>query len=246
MKSRKKKLEEYNEKYKDIPRDYNQRLEYLYHKEKINDKITAEIVNKMNTMISNMYYRSYRVILYEDPEGSPRPRSRLVNRTNIIAGAKVNTSFIQVYSITGKSDNMYMKRLMNEELDELESIIYTPCDVIYSTYSKTPSYYNRIDKILCEIGLIRPLTKPDWDNMGKKYSDMYNGNVWIDDTCVVDGTVRKYYSILPRIEIDLLYLNALYNKKQCDALIKRANLHDIDKIYYFGSDGNECFDTCKL
>ena len=51
---------------------------------------------------------------------------------------------------------------------------------------------------------------------------MYNGNVWVDDSCVVSGTVNKFYSILPRIEINLNFLNCLYNKHQAKSMQKRT------------------------
>ncbi len=111
-----------------------------------------------------------------------------------------------------------MKRLINNDLIELENLIHTPCIVEYNVYQKTPTVFNTTDTFLAELGLIRPITKPDWDNIGKKYSDMYNHNVWIDDTLVISGTVNKYYSILPRIEIKLKYLNMLYNKYQYNSI----------------------------
>ena len=72
--------------------------------------------------------------------------------------------------------------------------------------------FNSTDTYLAELGLIRPLLKPDFDNIAKKYSDMYNGNVWLDDSLVIDGRIRKYYSILPRVEIRLRYIKfCFYN-----------------------------------
>ena len=119
------------------------------------------------------------------------------------------------------------KLLSTDELYHLDSIIYTPCDVEYTTFFSTPSYFSKIDKVLAEIGLIRPTTKPDWDNIGKKYSDMYNGNVWIDDANVIRGVVDKYYSCLPRVEIKLMFLNTLYTPyqyKQMKNKLKQDNL----------------------
>lgn len=48
--------------------------------------------------------------------------------------------------------------------------------------------------------LIRPQTKPDWDNIGK-VCDALNGIVWGDDACVVDGSVRKFYAEVPELVI---------------------------------------------
>ena len=128
-------------------------------------------------------------------------------------------------------DNLfiYMKRLLNEDLIQLQELIWTPCIVEYNIFQKTPSVFNTTDTFLSEIGLIRPITKPDWDNIGKKYSDMFNHNVWLDDTLVISGTLNKYYSILPRVEIKLRYLNTLYNKYQYNTISKRTE----QEISYF-------------
>lgn len=51
-----------------------------------------------------------------------------------------------------------------------------------------------------EAGSIRPLTKPDVDNMAKVI-DALNGIVWPDDNQVVELTVEKFYSSRPRLEL---------------------------------------------
>ena len=237
MKSRKEKELEYLSKYSEIPRDFNDRLEYLLDKLNINnEKKYNEILNKRDYMISNLYYSIYKVILYEEPEGSPRPRFRLVNRNNLMNEAMSNSHFVHVYSLTGRQDNMFFKRLMNtDELYQLNDIIYTPCDVDYISFHKTPTYFSKTDIILAEIGLKRPMIKPDFDNIEKKYSDMYNGNVWIDDTCVIRGLIDKYWSVLPRVEITLRFLNALYDQHQFKSISKKLNRTDLN---YFDSKGN--------
>ena len=229
MKSRKNKLIEYDIKYNNVPRDYQERLYWLTDILHISEKKSDEIINKYHRMINSLYYTEINIVLYEIPEGSPRPRARIC-RNNISAAAQSMPDFVRIYSITGASDNKYMKQLMNnEDFNYLDHIIYTPCDVEYISYLPTPSVYNSTDKMLAELGLIRPISKPDWDNIGKKYSDMSNSNLWLDDNLVIDGQVRKYYSVLPRIEIQLFYLNMLYNKHQYDSISKRYS----GEINYF-------------
>lgn len=230
-KSRIEKSIEYEEKYGNIPVDFNERLSYMYDLYNINEKKANEIINKRDGMMSSLYYTQFKVILFEEPEGSPRPRFRLVNRFNLLDQAKSNSNFVHVYSVNAKEDSMYMKRLMDTGLNELEHIIHTPCIVDYNIYMRTPSVFNITDTFLSELGLIRPICKPDWDNIGKKYSDMYNSNVWLDDTLVISGSVNKYYSILPRVEIDLRYLNTLYNKYQYNKISKKL---DFETTYYGG------------
>ena len=71
--------------------------------------------------------------------------------------------------------------------------------------------------------MIRPMVKPDFDNAEKTYADMYNGNIWLDDQFVMDATVHKYYSMKPRVEIKLKFLNMLYNKHQYNSISNRKD-----------------------
>jgi hypothetical protein len=79
---------------------------------------------------------------------------------------------------------------------------------------------NRIDKILSELKLIRPMVKPDWDNAGKTYSDMIQKHLLLEDCLIIDGRTRKFYSIKPRIEINIKYMkkyDCKYNKKKIES-----------------------------
>ena len=231
-KSRKQKADEYEVKYAGIPVDYYKRIEYLYDKLHITGSVAFDIAMKRAEMMRSLQYHDITIILFEVPEGSPRPRFRIVNRQNLANMAIENPSFVHVYSITGAEDNRYMRRLIDSgELNQLNSLIYTPCSVDICAFMKTPSSYNRVDTVLAEMGLHRPITKPDFDNIAKKYSDMFNKNVWLDDTLVVDGAIHKYYSILPRVEIRLKYLNMLYNVHQYRSMTGR--IEDSTSIEYF-------------
>lgn len=228
MKKRKQKAEEYENKYSHIPRDYYQRLQWMYDNMKLSDRTVREIFSKRDAMLASLYYNEFFIVLYEEPEGTPRPRFRLINRRNIGNAAMSNGSFVQVYSITGADDQKFMKRLINKnDFMQFNQQLCTPLEITYDAFFKTPSGFNKVDTVLAEVGLIRPLTKPDWDNIGKKYSDMYNSNIWLDDSFVVSGTVNKYYSILPRVEIRLKYLNMVYNRYQYNAIRNRI-LGDVD------------------
>ena len=240
MKTRDQKAIEYEEKYADIPRDYNERLSYLYDKLKLKPSINNNIIEKRDAMIDSLYYTELKIILYEDPEGSPRPRFRLVNRKNFANQALANPNFVHVYSISGASDQRFMKRLLSEnDFFGIDHLIYTPSNIVIDIFKATPKNFNKVDTMLAEIGLINPITKPDWDNLGKKYSDMFNSNIWLDDNLVISGTVRKFYSILPRVEIYLNYLNMLYNKQQAISVSKAlGNDFDYD-IAYFGTKKGE-------
>lgn len=214
-----------------IPKDYQERINWIIDTYKISDAKLKDIIDTKNKMLQQMYYMpELFVVIYEIPEGSPRPRARFIKSkgNNILANARSNPGFIQVYSITGAADKKFMQEFKtNNDFDFLESLIYTPCSVKYDAYFKTPSIFNSKEKMLAELGMIRPLSKPDFDNVEKKYSDMYTGNIWVDDSIVIESNFNKYYSELPRIEITLRYMNMLYNKYQYKSASKRLGLDDI-------------------
>lgn len=235
-KNRKQKESEYKDKYSDIPRDYYERLRYMTELYNLNDSKMNEIVHKRNLMLDSLMYYDLNIILYEEPEGTPRPRFRIVNRKNVFNQAISNSNFVHVYSINAKDDQLYMQRLTSESLLNMNGLINTPCNIVFNAYFKTPSSFSITDTFLAEIGIIDPITKPDFDNIAKKYSDMYNHNIWIDDSFVKSGTVNKFYSILPRVEIQLRYLNCVYNKYQYNMITKRRD-YDGRGLSYFDSKG---------
>lgn len=238
-KSRKQKASEYEEKYGDIPIDFRQRMSWLYDTLKLSQSQMYEIMNTSSQMSGALQFSGdINVVLFEVPEGSPRPRFRIVNRQNLANMAIANPSFVHVYSITGAEDNKFMRRLVDAgELQQLDSLICTPCNVGICAYMRTPTSFNKTDTILAEMGLIRPIYKPDFDNIAKKYSDMFNKNVWLDDTLVIDGSIHKYYSVLPRIEIRIRYLNMLYNRSQYNSITNRVDYDGSTDLSYFQKKG---------
>ena len=233
MKTRKQKTKIYNDKYSDIPRDYQERLNYMYTKLKITPSKAAKIIDIKNHALDTLKFSDeLYIVLYEEPEGSPRPRARIINKKNLTTLAKQEPFHIQIYSLTGPSDKAYFKKVITDsELFQVDQLICTPCIVNYTAYIHTPPSFNAIDTYLAELGIIRPICKPDFDNIEKKYSDMFTDNIWLDDTLVIESSMSKYYSILPRIEIRLRFLNLLYNKYQYDSISKR--LSDNSNVDYF-------------
>jgi Holliday junction resolvase RusA-like endonuclease len=237
IKNRKQKELEYEDKYSHIPIDFKERLDWMIDKYKISPAKMDEIISVRNNMMMNLFFTELNIVLYEEPEGTPRSRFRLINRQNLINEALTNSNFVHVYSINAKEDSLYMRRLIDNELISIQELLCTPCIVEYNTYHRTPSSYNSVKVFLAEIGLDRPIKKPDWDNIGKKYSDMSNHNIWIDDILTISGSVHKLYSILPRIEIKLRYLNSVYNKYQYDAITKRKDFPEGMSLNYINNRG---------
>lgn len=241
-KNRKQKKINYDINYSGIPLDYYDRLSYMTDLYKLSENKMNEIIAKKINMERNLTYYDLNIVLYEEPEGTPRPRFRLVNRKNFANQAITNSSFVHVYSINAKDDFLYMRRLMETELLSLNQLINTPCIIEFDAYFKTPSSFSITDKFMAELGLINPITKPDWDNVAKKYSDMYNHNVWLDDSLVKKGTVEKFYSILPRVEIKLRYLNCVYNKYQYNMITNRKDFQEGNTLSYLDNKGENYYE----
>lgn len=230
-------MEQYNEKYKDVPRDYKERLDWMIEQYHITPSKMQEIINKKQMMESCLYYQRFKVVLYESPEGALRPRGRIVTPKNYMNEAIYDKQYLHVYSPNAADDNNYLHRLIDDELVQLNQFIQTQCIVTINAYIQTPSIFNSVDTFLAEIGLHRKIFKPDWDNIGKKYSDMFNANVWLDDSLTVDGRACKYYSILPRIEIYISYLNYATNAYQYQSIVRRKDYREDHPINYLGRDG---------
>lgn len=232
MASIKQKQKEYMSKYGNIPLDFKERLDYMCNVYNVSHDEMIDILHERDRRIQGLYYTTIRVVLNVIPEGAKRPRYRFVNRGNLISAAINDPGFIHVYSPGAAANHDYMKKLVDNEIVQLQHLICTPCNVHFRAYFPTPKSYNKQEVFMAELGLNRHLVKPDWDNIGKLYSDMYNSNIWIDDALTIDGTVSKYYSILPRVEIDLSYLNAVYCKQQYLNIIGRKDYNEDMNLTY--------------
>ncbi len=73
-----------------------------------------------------------------------------------------------------------------------------------NAYMKIPKSASKAARAKMIDGSVRPVVKPDWDNIGKLVADALNGLAYDDDKCIVDAQVRKFYSEQPRTEIVLI------------------------------------------
>lgn len=228
---------EYLEKYGDIPRDYTARINYMIDKYKVTPAQMDQIIEKKRNMMFNMHFYDYMVIDWSVPRVKHRPRMRIL-RTNYMEAAKINPSMVQVYSPHARDDFNSMHRLLEEELDALHLFIQTPCTIVINAYERTPEAFSVADKFLAEQGLIFNIGKSDYDNILKSTSDRLNSNLWLDDSLVVSGTVNKLYSILPREEIYIKYLNVVTNKNQYRSVTNRKHYDSDFPINYLDKMGN--------
>lgn len=79
----------------------------------------------------------------------------------------------------------------------------TPLDVRITAYYGIPKSVSKKKARLMEERKIRPTKKPDFDNIGKIVCDSLNGIAYRDDSQIVDGLVRKFYSANPRVVVTI-------------------------------------------
>lgn len=77
-----------------------------------------------------------------------------------------------------------------------------PVDIDIMAWFPVPKSVSKKRRIAMLAGEIRPLVKPDWDNIGKIVCDSLNGVAWLDDK-QLDGRVSKRYSDNPRVVITI-------------------------------------------
>ena len=198
-----KSIMEYNASYGNIPKDYMERLAWLYREE----QYTREDLARLMTMVDelkNVDWNEVTYIFYMDPQATPRPRLNPKTYTFYVPGAYYNRQIFEKFA---------------DAHSNMECVISTPCIMDTKTYTKTPAGMSRIEKMAAELELLHNVNAPDWDNLGKSYCDMVQSVLVSNDSIVVRGAVEKFYSVLPRIEVTVRFMtkyDCAYNKRRVE------------------------------
>lgn len=80
-------------------------------------------------------------------------------------------------------------------------------DVRILAYYTIPKSASQKKQRMMLDGIIRPIKKPDYDNIGKVICDALNKIAYRDDAQVVDAQVRKFYSETPRVVVTISDIN---------------------------------------
>jgi len=78
-----------------------------------------------------------------------------------------------------------------------------PISLVVLVYRSIPKSFSKKRAVQAQEGYIRPITRPDIDNIVKGVKDSLKGVIWKDDSQVVTLTTKKYYSDVPRIEVTI-------------------------------------------
>lgn len=204
---------DYQLKYANIPKNFMERLSWLYNEVGFSEKQILELLDKIDEL-SKVEWNEVNYIFYMTPKPTPRPRYSSNTFHFYVGGAKLNKEI--------------MERFIEEHSD-MECVISTPCSLDTKVYIETPKGMTKEEKIAAELELIHNVNAPDWDNLGKGYSDMIQDTLISNDSIVFRGCVEKFYSVLPRIEVKLRFMtkyDCKYNKRTIE---KRKSFIENDK-----------------
>lgn len=195
---------DYHEKYGAIPKDYMERLSWLYHDVGFTEKQLLSLLDKIDEL-ANVQWNEVKYIFYMTPKPSPRPRYSSNTFHFYVGGARINKEIMENFV---------------QQHSDMECVISTPCSLNAEVFMPTPVGMNITEKIAAELGIIHNVNAPDWDNLGKAYCDMIQDVLVSNDSLVFEGRVHKGYSILPRIEVTVRFMKTYdckYNKRTVES-----------------------------
>ncbi len=127
-----------------------------------------------------------------DPKGKGRPR---VERHRTYSKARTPEDTI-IYENLVRT--MYYQQCRKAFFDK-----GTALDVRITAYYSIPDSVSNKKKALMAAHRIRPMKKPDADNVVKVIMDALNQYAYHDDAQVVDLQFRKFFSFKPRVVVTI-------------------------------------------
>lgn len=210
IKTREQKLAEYEERYPIRNPDAIERVkEYMSH-QKNPAKWIQKAKDKALLIMNEREYESIRIVLYEYPMKTDRPR----------------TSNGHTFSPNASANKKYFEKAIKQVVKTVR-LINTPAEISFDVFLEMPAKVSPDEVILFEAQLLNPVDKPDYDNIEKCYTDMLTDVLVADDDIFWRGEIRKWYSLLPRVEITIRYLvkhesDYIYKKLKSRKTIKEG------------------------
>lgn len=173
---------EYLERYSHLPDTQEELVQWFENHHKLDPKKVQDLINH----IENIKWEEIEIELPIIPKASPRPKYSSKTGSFYVKGAKRT------------------KKLVSKYINQL-GLIATRVEFELIIYQPTPSNMSVTEAYLAEKGLILPISKPDFDNVAKTYSDAIQDTLLVNDNIINPGKVTKYYSIKPRVIIKIRY-----------------------------------------
>ncbi|WP_300943821.1 RusA family crossover junction endodeoxyribonuclease [uncultured Duncaniella sp.] len=180
------------------------------------EKACEKARKKLAKIEEGRVYKTIRVIMYEYPMKTDRPRT-------------VNG---HTFSPNAKENHDYFEKAIKGVIKTLR-LISTPSEIVIDAYFEMPKQVPPDEVILFEGKVLDIVDTPDWDNIGKCYSDIQKFVTILDDDIFHAALVRKFYSVTPRVEITITYIEShesdyiyrkLKNRKSVKTLMEAGQL----------------------
>jgi len=199
--SRDQRITDYNEAYPIKIEDAVTRVEQYFTDRGWNLKKAAKkAAKKASFIVDKREYRSIHILMYEYPMKTDRPR----------------TFNGHTFSPNAAANKDYFRKALTKIISTLQ-LITTPAEILIDAYLEMPSRVPPDEVILFEAKLLNPIDRPDYDNIEKCYTDMLTSVITTDDDIFYHAEITKYYSLLPRVDITIRYLN----KHESDYIYKK-------------------------
>lgn len=212
IKNRKNREKEYKQKYGQISNDkYERLIDELG--DKFNEDLLLSAYKRIEERNENLKYYRIHFTFYEEPIQSHRPRSRFGGGM-YVPNAKENFDTIK----------KFIKKLKKDI-----SIVSTPMKIILTAYYPMPKNIKPIDILLYELEYDYAINKPDFDNVLKAYCDMIQKTIILDDDIVSECQFTKYYSLKPRVELDIIYPNGYVSEYSYKTITSRKTYKTLSK-----------------
>jgi Holliday junction resolvase RusA-like endonuclease len=156
----------------------------------VTDKEYAQIEKAHADYFDESTYEKMSFVYYGEPKAQARARA---------------VSNLSHFYDPSKSFKQYINEQVRHQLGNNFKPISKEIYFTARYYRTTPKGESRVNKILAEMGVFRPLKKPDLDNYEKLFYDALHGLLYTDDSVVIKGNHEKFYSCKPRVEVDILF-----------------------------------------
>ena len=183
----------YDHLYGDIPDTTMERIKYILGKRFNNEKFNKYVETEAKR-IKKIKWKTIEFVMWKVVKPSRRPRfSKRGRFTRVyVPGAREAGDWFSEFA---KENNL--------------PFIDTPCHMNLTVYCQTPSSFNMKNKILAELGIIRPWNNTgDFDNYAKGVADAIQHGMLANDCLVIEGSQKLYYSIKPHAVVEIKYMES--------------------------------------
>jgi Holliday junction resolvase RusA-like endonuclease len=161
---------------------------YLPEELKVNNKAIKDALIFLETAEKTNNFKELNFVILGEPKAWNRAVKTKTHYYDSNVGVK---AYVANEVIRQCGDNF--TPFLGEAL--LELVLYKPI----------PKSMPKAKQILAELGYIRPISKPDFDNYAKNVCDTLNNILFNDDAQITVGVIEKRYSFKPRYEFKIMY-----------------------------------------